>query len=66
MTSKPRLSTSNSTTMTRALDSDFHHFTASMRLPIAPVWGSSGLGGGPEESGAMEGVREILAGWVMR
>lgn len=49
-------------------NSDFQEFTATMRLPMAPVWSSSGTGstGGADGSGGMEGVREILGGWVMR
>lgn len=47
-------------------NSDFIHFRASMRLPIAPLWGSKGDAGGEYGSGGMEGVKEVLAGWVMR
>lgn len=48
-------------------DNEFISFRASMRLPIAPIWGSDGRSGGGESgSGGMEGVREVLAGWVMR
>jgi hypothetical protein len=50
------------------VNSDFQQFTATMRLPIAPVWTSTGTTqvGGTAGSGGMEGVREVLAGWVMR
>ena len=48
-------------------DNEFIQFRAKMRLPIAPIWGSDGKsGGGPNGSGGMDGVREVLAGWVMR
>lgn len=47
-------------------DEEFVYFRASMRLPMAPVWGATGSSGGAAGSGGMEGVKEILAGWVMR
>ncbi|KAL8280532.1 hypothetical protein RQP46_007180 [Phenoliferia psychrophenolica] len=48
-------------------DNEFIQFRATMRLPIAPIWGSDGKSaGGPNGSGGMDGVREVLAGWVMR
>jgi len=39
-----------------------------MRLPIPPVFSSNGqhLLDGPNGDGGMDGVREVLAGWVMR
>ncbi|KAM0751742.1 hypothetical protein T439DRAFT_379837 [Meredithblackwellia eburnea MCA 4105] len=45
---------------------DFVHFKATMRLPIAPIWGSKGNQGAEHGAGGMDGVREVLAGWVMR
>ena len=49
-----------------AEDEEFVYFRASMRLPLAPVWGSTGQSTAGLGSGGMEGVREILAGWLMR
>jgi hypothetical protein len=46
--------------------SEFIQFRATMRLPIAPVWAADGSAGGALGSGGMEGVKEVLAGWVMR
>lgn len=47
-------------------DSEFIAFKASMRLPIAPVFASKGDNLFPGHDGGMDGVREVLAGWVMR
>lgn len=47
-------------------NSEFIRFRATMRLPIAPIWASNGSAGGNLGSGGMEGVKEVLAGWVMR
>ncbi|GAA5879373.1 hypothetical protein JCM16303_003180 [Sporobolomyces ruberrimus] len=54
--------------------SEFVQFTATMRLPIPPVFSInsngnqelSGSGTGTGGDGGMEGVKEVLAGWVMR
>ena len=46
--------------------SEFVHFTASMRLPMPPVWAANGSFGGAQGSGGLEGAKEVLAGWVMR
>ena len=46
--------------------SEFVAFRASMRLPIAPVWAADGSAGGASGTGGMEGVKEVLASWVMR
>lgn len=46
--------------------SEFLRFRATMRLPIPPIWASNGSGGGEDGNGGMEGVKEVLAGWVMR
>ncbi|GAA5979427.1 hypothetical protein JCM10908_002921 [Rhodotorula pacifica] len=47
-------------------DGEFIAFKASMRLPIAPVFASRGDNMFPGHDGGMDGVREVLAGWVMR
>ncbi|GAA5835445.1 hypothetical protein JCM11251_005236 [Rhodosporidiobolus azoricus] len=47
-------------------DGEFISFKATMRLPIAPIFGSKGENGFPGHDGGMDGVREVLAGWVMR
>lgn len=47
-------------------NAEFIRFRATMRLPIAPIWASNGSAGGNLGSGGMEGVKEVLAGWVMR
>ncbi|BGP18909.1 hypothetical protein JCM10213_005506 [Rhodosporidiobolus nylandii] len=47
-------------------DGEFIAFKATMRLPIAPVFASKGESGFPGHDGGMDGVREVLAGWVMR
>lgn len=46
--------------------SEFVAFRATMRLPIAPVWAADGSAGGALGTGGMEGVKEVLASWVMR
>ncbi|ORY90774.1 hypothetical protein BCR35DRAFT_299345 [Leucosporidium creatinivorum] len=46
--------------------SEFIQFRASMRLPIAPRWAADGTAGGAAGTGGMEGVKEVLASWVMR
>ncbi|GAA5951130.1 hypothetical protein JCM3765_002393 [Sporobolomyces pararoseus] len=49
--------------------SEFIQFTATMRLPIPPVFSTSSNGTaitGEGGDGGMEGVKEVLAGWVMR
>ncbi|GAA5901659.1 uncharacterized protein JCM6883_000355 [Sporobolomyces salmoneus] len=47
--------------------SEFIQFTATMRLPIPPVFSTSSNGNqDPHADGGMEGVKEVLAGWVMR
>ncbi|GAA5865805.1 hypothetical protein JCM3774_003102 [Rhodotorula dairenensis] len=48
------------------VDGEFIAFKASMRLPIAPVFASKGDNLFPGHDGGMDGVREVLAGWVMR
>lgn len=45
---------------------EFIHFRASMRLPIAPCWAADGTQGGQLGQGGMEGVKEVLASWIMR
>ncbi|GAA5896148.1 hypothetical protein JCM6882_008502 [Rhodosporidiobolus microsporus] len=47
-------------------DGEFISFKATMRLPIAPIFGSKGDNSFPGHDGGMDGVREVLAGWVMR
>ncbi|GAA5864600.1 hypothetical protein JCM1840_002164 [Sporobolomyces johnsonii] len=46
--------------------SEFIQFKATMRLPIAPVFASNGQNDPSHGDGGMDGVREVLAGWVMR
>lgn len=46
--------------------SEFIQFRASMRLPIAPRWAADGTAGAAAGTGGMEGVKEVLASWVMR
>uniref|UniRef100_A0A0K3CR30 RPA43 OB domain-containing protein n=1 Tax=Rhodotorula toruloides TaxID=5286 RepID=A0A0K3CR30_RHOTO len=46
--------------------SEFVSFKATMRLPIAPVFAGKGDNMFPGHDGGMDGVREVLAGWVMR
>ncbi|GAA5825089.1 hypothetical protein JCM3770_004733 [Rhodotorula araucariae] len=46
--------------------SEFITFTATMRLPISPRFASKGDTPFPGHDGGMDGVREVLAGWVMR
>ncbi|GAA5945950.1 hypothetical protein JCM1841_003421 [Sporobolomyces salmonicolor] len=46
--------------------SEFIQFKATMRLPIAPVFASNGQNDPSQGDGGMDGVREVLAGWVMR
>ncbi|GAA5977127.1 hypothetical protein JCM11641_001309 [Rhodosporidiobolus odoratus] len=65
-------STSNpNSTSSRPLPDQGNHgefiaFKASMRLPISPVFASKGDNAYPGCDGGMDGVREVLAGWVMR
>lgn len=47
-------------------DAQFIAFKATMRIPIAPVFASRGDNHIPAADGGMDGVREVLAGWVMR
>ncbi|GAA6009800.1 hypothetical protein JCM11491_000818 [Sporobolomyces phaffii] len=56
--------TSTSSDTTR---SEFIQFTATMRIPIPPVF-STNSNGNPDAhgDGGMDGVKEVLAGWVMR
>lgn len=49
-----------------AQDGEFVAFKATMRLPIAPVFASKGDNLFPGHDGGTDGVREVLAGWVMR
>ncbi|BGP37524.1 hypothetical protein JCM10450v2_001428 [Rhodotorula kratochvilovae] len=46
--------------------SEFITFRATMRLPISPRFASKGDTAYPGHDGGMDGVREVLAGWVMR
>ncbi|GAA6059651.1 hypothetical protein JCM10212_004154 [Sporobolomyces blumeae] len=46
--------------------SEFIQFKATMRLPIPPVFASNGQHDPSAGDGGMDGVREVLAGWVMR
>ncbi|GAA6039651.1 hypothetical protein JCM8097_002236 [Rhodosporidiobolus ruineniae] len=49
-------------------DGEFISFRATMRLPIAPVFAADKHGSNafPGHDAGMDGVREVLAGWVMR
>ncbi|KAK4049372.1 hypothetical protein OIV83_004104 [Microbotryomycetes sp. JL201] len=45
---------------------EFVAFKARMRMPIAPCWAADGSHGNDRGQGGLEGVKEVLASWVMR
>ncbi|KAM0792903.1 hypothetical protein ACM66B_002664 [Microbotryomycetes sp. NB124-2] len=45
---------------------EFVAFRAKMRMPIAPRWAADGSKGADRGQGGLEGVKEVLASWVMR
>ncbi|KAK4048071.1 hypothetical protein OIO90_005972 [Microbotryomycetes sp. JL221] len=45
---------------------EFVTFRARMRMPIAPCWSARGTLGGQAGQGGLEGVKEVLASWVLR
>lgn len=48
-------------------DGEFIQFRATMRIPIAPIFSEGPQGNSfPGYDAGMDGVREVLAGWVMR
>ncbi|SCZ92289.1 BZ3500_MvSof-1268-A1-R1_Chr5-2g07763 [Microbotryum saponariae] len=63
---KPERQPHGTTSSAPASSDEFIRFAATMRLPLAPVWSADGAAGGETGSGGTEGVRQVLAGWVMR
>ncbi|GAA6020133.1 hypothetical protein JCM10207_006268 [Rhodosporidiobolus poonsookiae] len=61
-----RLKHASSSSTPASTDGEFITFKATMRIPIPPVFNSKGEQQYPGHDGGMDGVREVLAGWVMR